>query len=204
MANYDPSPTRRWVLAGALVAPWLPRHALAAPRALAFTVLRNGDKIGEHHVDFTGDGEALSATTDAEMTVRLGPVPVFRYRHHAVETDRGDAFATLEARSVSNGRREHVVAERTAAGVTVDGPGGRQMLARDAGPLNHWNPRNFGGPLFNPETGRLMKVSVVRVGARRWRLSGEVDMEDIYDEAGAWSGASARGSDGSLIEYRRL
>jgi hypothetical protein len=203
-----PHPTtallRRALLTGGLILPLVPRMALAAPRALTFAVFRNDARIGEHRIAFDGDGDAVTATTEAEMTVKLGPAPVFRYRHHAVETVRGGAFASLETRTTSNGRQEHVVAERTASGVDVDGPGGKATLAANINPLNHWNEKSFPGPFFNPETGKPMKVLVTRSGPGHWTLRGDVEMDDFYDDAGQWRAAKARGTDGSTVEYRRI
>jgi len=202
-----PHPTtiaRRTLITGGLVLPLIPRLALAAPRGLTFAVFRNDARIGEHHIAFAGDGEAVTATTEAEMTVKLGPVPVFKYRHHAVETVRAGVFASLETRTTSNGKLEHVVAERTAGGVDVDGPAGKAVLAANMSPLNHWNQKSFPGPFFNPETGKPMKVQVSRAGPGHWSLRGEVEMDDVYDDAGAWLSAKAKGTDGSTIEYRRI
>jgi hypothetical protein len=203
-----PHPTsalpRRALLGAGLILPFAPRLALAAPRSLAFAVFRNNAQIGEHRIAFAGDGDAVTATTEADMLVKLGPVPVFKYRHHAVETVRGAAFTTLETRTVSNGKQEHVVAERTAGGVAVDGTGGKLTLAANVSPLNHWNEKSFPGPFFNPQTGKQMKLTVSRSGPNRWTLRGEVDMDDVYDETGAWLSARAKGTDGSAVEYRRI
>ena len=195
---------RRTLLGCGLLLPFLPGLALAAPRDLAFAVFRNDAKIGEHHVVFAGEGEALTATTEAEMVVRLGPVPVFKYRHHAVEAVRSGAFANLETRTTANGKLEHVVAERTAGGVDVDCPAGRLTLAANVSPMNHWNLKAFPGPFFNPETGKLMRVSVTRAGPGRWAIRGEVEMDDVYDDQGAWLAARAKATDGSTVEYRRI
>jgi len=195
---------RRALLTAGLALPLLPRLALAGPRGLAFAVFRNDAKIGEHHITFAGDGEAITATTEAEMTVKIGPVPVFKYRHHAVEAMRAGAFSTLETRTTSNGKQEHVVAERTAGGVDVDCPAGKLVLASNVSPLNHWNQKSFPGPFFNPETGKPMKLQVSRAGAGHWVLRGEAEMDDFYDEAGQWMAAKAKGTDGSAIEYRRI
>lgn len=196
---------RRAVLAAGLVLPLVPHLAWAAPRRdLAFAVFRNGARIGEHRVSFAGAGGQLTATTDAVMTVRLGPVPIFRYRHHAVETRAGDLFQALETSTSSNGKREHVTAERAGGGVRVDGPSGKTTLSADANPLNHWDPAIFAGPLFNPQTGRLLKVRAVRVAPGQWRLRGEAEIDDTYDEAGEWKGLKGKLDDGSTVEYRRL
>jgi hypothetical protein len=195
---------RRAMLGAGLVLPLVPSLARAAPRALAFAVFRNQAKIGEHHIAFTGDADALTAATEAEMVVKLGPVPIFKYRHHAVETVRGGDFAHLETHTTANGKLEHVVAERTAGGVDIDCPAGKLTLAANTSPLNHWNVKSFPGPFFNPETGKLMRLQVSRAAPGQWAIRGEAEMDDFYDDAGAWLAVKAKGTDGSGIEYRRI
>ena len=198
-------PSRRLILAGGLVLPLAPQLALAAaPRAITFGVFRNGTHIGEHHIAFTADGASLTATTEAIMTVKLGPVPVFKYHHHAVETRRDGAFASLETATTTNGKAEHVMAERSGAGVSVECPTGKVVLAGNVNPMTHWNAKIFEGPVFNPQTGKMLKVRTTRDGANRWVIRGEVEMEDTYDEAGSWMAAKAKADDGSTIEYRRI
>ncbi|HEY3948866.1 DUF6134 family protein [Phenylobacterium sp.] len=205
MPNAEVLLSRRLILAGGLILPIAPRLALAAtPRNLSFAVFRNNSHIGEHHIAFAGDGAAVTATTDAIMTVKIGPVPVFRYHHHAVETRRDGLFATLETATTTNGKAERVEAERTDGAVRVDCATGKAVLAANVNPLTHWNPRIFDGPMFNPQTGKMMKVRVSRETTTRWAIRGEVEMDDTYDETGAWLAAKAKADDGSTIEYRRL
>lgn len=196
--------SRRRVLAGGLILPLAPRLAESAPRSLTFAVFRNGAHIGEHEVIFSGDDARLVATTQAAMSLRLGPVPVFRYHHQAVETRAGGGFVRLEASTITNGRAEHVVAERTDGAIAVERPSGKATLPADANPMTHWNPRIFEGPLFNPQTGRMLDVRVTRAAPNRWAIRGEVDMDDAYDAAGAWLSARAKATDGSTVEYRRV
>jgi hypothetical protein len=196
--------SRRTALAGGLVLPLAPRLAHALPGALAFAVFRNGTRIGEHHIVFSGEPDALSAATHVEMTVRLGPVPVFRYRHQALERRAGRTLARLETSTVTNGKAEHVVAEAAAGGIAVEGSAGRALLAAGANPLTHWNTRAFDGPLFHPQTGKPLKLRVTRSSPAQWSLRGDVEMDDTYDDSGAWLSARARADDGSTIEYRRL
>jgi hypothetical protein len=196
---------RRAFLAGGLLLPLMPRLALAAPKNLSFAVFRNGSHIGEHHVNFTGEDANLTATTDAVMLVKIGPVPVFRYHHHALEKHVGGVFASLETSTTTNGKDEHVVAERTAAGVHVDCPYGKTTLSADTNPMNHWNEQIFsGGPLFNPQTGKLLKVRVAKVAPGHVTIRGETEIDDFYDDAGAWQSLTGKLDDGSKVEYRRV
>jgi hypothetical protein len=206
MPNAQVLLSRRLILAGGLVLPLAPRLVMAAtPRNLSFAVFRNNSHIGEHHIAFTaGDGGAVTATTDALMTVKIGPVPVFKYHHHAVETRRDGQFATLETATTTNGKAERVEAERTDGAVRVDSATGKATLASNVNPLTHWNPKIFEAPLFHPQTGKMLKIRTVRDGPNRWLLHGEVEMENTYDESGAWLAAKAKADDGSTIEYRRI
>jgi hypothetical protein len=196
---------RRAFLAGGLLLPLMPRLALAAPKNLTFGVYRNGSHIGEHHVSFTGEDASLVATTDAVMVVKIGPVPVFRYHHHALERHASGVFASLETSTTTNGKDEHVVAERTSAGVHVDCPYGKNTFAADANPMNHWNEQIFSGaPLFNPQTGKLLKVRVAKVAPGHVTIRGETEIDDFYDEAGVWQSLTGKLDDGSKVEYRRV
>lgn len=197
--------SRRMVLVGGLLLPLAPGLARAANRNLVFAVFRNGTHIGEHRIDFSGDGANLTATTDAVMTVKLGPVPVFKYHHHAVEKRAGGLFASLETATSSNGKQERVAAERVGAGVRVDCNYGKATLAADANPMTHWNPQIFGGPpLFNPQTGKTLKVQTARVTPGHVTIRGEAEIDNYYDDAGAWLALTGKLDDGSKVEYRRV
>ena len=201
------SPTvlhRRALLAAGLLLPLAPRLARADSRSLSFAVFRNGTRIGEHHIAFSGDDKALTATTEAVMTVKIGPVPVFRYKHHAVEKRLEGVFASLVTSTNSNGKAEHVTAERTDSEVRIECPGGSLTAPATADPMTHWNPRVFSGPLFNPQNGKLLKVTTAKLGPGHWSIRGEAEIDDFYDASGAWSGLKGKLEDGSRIEDRRV
>jgi len=199
----------------------VPASALAqsAPRsALHFEVWRNGQKIGWHKVSFHDDDGQLTASITAEFVVKLGPVPLLRYRHDATETWRGGRFAALETRSVTNGKVEQVSATRSRDGVAISTAAGRNVrAAANACPLTHWNPASLSGPLFNPQTGLLLaRESVSRandtlqmadgktVNATRYQLRGDADIADWYDPEEAWIALRGKAVDGSSVEYRRV
>jgi hypothetical protein len=198
-------PSRRGILAAGLILPLAPGLVRAAPRNLTFAVFRNGTKIGEHHVSFSGEGATLVATTDATMTVKIGPVPVFKYHHRALEKRNEGQFASLETSTVTNGKNEHVTAERTGGGVRVDCTYGRTTLSPESNPMTHWNPQIFGGPpLFNPQTGKILNVRTAKVTPGHVTIRGEAEIDDFYDEAGAWQALTGKLDDGSKVEYHRV
>lgn len=166
---------------------------------------------------FSRSGEVLSVSTEVEMRVKLGPIPVFRYAHTATERWRDNDFASLTTRTETNGKIEQVRAEASASGVAIEGPGGRVTAPASAAPLTHWNTAAFERPLFNPQLGKLMRIRATRGGresvplangqsipATRWTLRGEAEIDNWYDSAGAWAGLRGKLEDGSTMIYRRL
>ena len=202
--------------AGALLTP-AAAFAQASGRTV-FEVWRNGDKIGSHSVDITDAAGVRTARIAAEMTVRLGPVPVFRYRHSAVETWSAGRFSSLDARTTSNGKLETVNARREGGSVRILRNRGAPVVAPpEAAPLTHWNREVLAGPLFNPQTGQVAKERVTRregdsvrladgrtIPATRYALTGDAEIIDWYDAQGRWAGLRGKADDNSWIDYRRV
>ena len=99
---------------------------------------------------------------------------------------------------------ERVSARRTEAGVIIETAKDRITGPAGVRPFTHWNPEVFSGPLFNPQEGKLLKVTARKVSARQWAVRGEAEIDDFYDEAGVWTALRGKLQDGSRIEYRRV
>jgi hypothetical protein len=206
---------RRLICAGALLI--APQAWAAAPAGgrLRFDVFRGGKRIGEHVMSFTRTGPTLLVVTEATMVIRLGPIPAFRYSHRAREEWRDGRFLALETSTSSNGKRESVTARRHEGEVRIETRTGALTAAADASPLTHWNSGVLDGPLFNPQTGRNLKVVASRrpgapadpvpgkPPATGWSLRGEAEIDNWYDDAGVWLALRGRLPDKSNMEYRR-
>jgi hypothetical protein len=183
---------------------------------IAFDVWRNGQMIGAHAVDIEGDEADLKVRTHVDLLVKFGPIPVFRYTFQSHETWRSGKFSALESDAQTNGRRDQVHAVSGAAGVTIQTARGRTHTApADALPLSHWNQRALRNPLFNPQTGAMLRERIARqegdalrlpdgrsVQATKVTLVGDTEIIDWYDEAGAWVALRGRLKDGSYLDYR--
>jgi len=214
---------RNFTLAGAMLvaggAIEKPASAMTVPPPglLRFDVLRNASRIGEHVVRLTQSGNTLRADISVEMAVGIGPITVFRYTHSVREEWHDGRFRWMESKTNDNGTQHHVIAERSADGVPVRvGGSGAAVLPAGTIPLTHWNLECMRSPLFNPQTGLPLNMSVRRraletvelgggrvLRAQRYSLVGETTMDTWYDDAEVWTALQSAGRDGSMISYRR-
>lgn len=217
--------TRRRLIkrSGALIAAATPLVAATAavtpisPGRLRFDVFRNDSMIGQHVIDLTRDGEALRAAIDVRIVVAFGPITLYRYTHSVREEWRDGKFVRMESTTNDDGTNHSVRAERTADGIAVrTGSGTLTMMPLTTIPLTHWNYLCMSTPLFNPQTGDQVLAQVRPRGeesvaladgrairARRYSVSGDVVLDDWYDEANTLAAIRSIGSDGSTISYRR-
>lgn len=208
--------SRRTFALGVALAPTA-ISAAALPPSLVFAAYRDGRRIGEHRLGFETAGEDLTVRVRAEMAVKLGPVPVYRYLHEVVERWRGGRFESLVSRTNSGGKRESVTATRTGSGVLIRTGEARALAPDGAIPLTHWSAQAQQAPLFNPQTGKLLKLAVRRRGAetvtldngrtltaQRVSFTGDAQIDNWYDEAGVWAALRGKLDDGSMMQYRRL
>ena len=182
---------RRELILGGVGLALSPGMALAAPPPrLAFQVFRNGTKVGEHLMTFAGDDRNRTVTANVAMTAKVGPVPVYKYKHTAVEKWVDGKWASVET---------------TMPGcVQITGPAGAQRGPAEAVPLSHWKSANFSRPLFNQQEGKLLKVRCTQVAPGHWQVRGDAEIDDFYDASGNWLALRGKLQDGSKMEYKRV
>jgi len=197
---------------------WAAPPGLPVNDALTFEIHGEGATLGRHHLTFVREGADLMVETQVEMSLKFGPLSLFRYSHHAMESWSGGRFDRIETSSVLNGRKQAMRAHRTENGVVIEPADGEPYLA-DANvlPLTHWNRQIMDRALFNPQDGRIMRERVASSGAdtvqladgrtlpaTRYSLTGETQIDDWYDRDGVWAALRGKVKDGSVLTYRRL
>jgi hypothetical protein len=196
---------RRELVLGAGALAMVPQVAAAAPPPrLAFAVFRNGTKVGEHVMTFSGDETNRVINTQVEMTVKVGPVPVYRYKHSAVERWSGGKWSSIETTTNGNGKVYKASGRAQDGFVQLNGPKGSVRAPAEAAPLSHWNQANFRRPLFNQQEGAMLKVRCTQVKPGHWQIRGEAEIDDFYDAQGNWLALKGKLEDGSRLEYKRL
>lgn len=175
------------------------------PQDIRFDVYRNGSPMGAHEVTFSRtDAGDLRVDIDIELSVRFGPIQVFRYEHDATEFWRNGDLVAVQAATFSDGEWTRWQAGYEAA----------PRIDFDAlPPSSHWLGYDTAlSAILNTETGEPMDVVIEAfepapfdtgagsVLARRVRMTGSLTVDLWYDEAGNWVGCEFEAR-GQTIRY---
>jgi hypothetical protein len=218
--------SRRDCLASGATAAFLaPATGLAAASAalpvppsgqLGFRLLRNGERIGSHTLVFTPKADILTVTVAIDILVKLGPIPVYRYRHRATERWQDGSFIGIESQTDKDGTALRMRAERTGDGMVVEGSQTARYIAPpQTYPTTYWNKVMLQDRLINSEDGRLFTVTPRPLGeedvrqagnairARHYRIDGDLMLDLWYDTMGQWAHLVFI-KDGATIVYEKL
>ena len=130
-------------------------------------------------------------------------------KQYAIRVQRGAAALTVVHNSPSD-----VPARATAdPGLQRDGAA-RTTLPEQLLPSTHWNVRQIRqSALLNTQTGAQARIQVSLLGretistekaslaATRYRYTGDLLMDQWFDDAGRWVKTSFTAADGSTVEY---
>lgn len=169
-----------------------------ADTPVTFSIERAGETIGHHRITFDrADNGDLIAHIDIQIRIRLAFVTVFRYHHQARETWRDGRLVAMESRTNDDGRRSHVRARATDAGLEVEGPQGRFIAPADILPTSYWRRETVTQRrLLDTQSGRIVRVTITPEGPGSWRVAGDLQFTIGYGPDG-WSAMSftARGTE---------
>lgn len=214
-------PDRRLILAGLPALIGLSGLRLAQAQAvpsadsLAFTVWRKGERIGDHTVKFSRQGDSLAVQTHAHFSVGFGPIAFFTYTYDVTETWASSTLQHISAHTNDNGTRQTCEAHRSGDAMLVQGSrSGSYTAPKGSIAGTHWNRAEMAAPMINPENGLQMRFSVADRGmsappgggapAHHYALTGFAKLDLWYDAADSWVGLAAVAKDGSAIEYRKI
>jgi hypothetical protein len=207
---------RAWAMGSDV--PGLASLPIPESRAIAFRLMRHGDAIGTHTLDFHVAGDMLDVDIAVDVLFTFGPIPLVRYNHHAVERWQGGRLASLTGHTNRNGTDMYMSAHRVTAGLWVEGSGTTPYVApEDALPTTYWNARMLRGPMIGTQDGGLVHPKVTPKGvqpvklvsgaerpATCYSLTGDLDLDLWYDAQNSWMSMRFSVADGSTISYERL
>lgn len=184
----------------------------------SFAAVRNGEQIGRHSLTFRRDGRQLMVSTSIELTVKFLGFTAYRYVHQAQEVWSGDVFQSLASETEDNGKKLSVRIRRAASHFEVErnvrAESLRALLPLHLMPSSHWNVRQVRQTaLVNTQDGTEARIQVsilgretiatrnARIDATRYRYTGDIRMDQWFDDSGRWVKMSFAASDGSTVEY---
>lgn len=198
-----------WLAAGPVRAM---TDSATADGPLAFDIRRDGASIGRHRVSFQRRGGQLQVDVAIDIAVSLAFIPVFSYRHRNREVWQDDRLVALDSETDDDGSHYTVTARAVPDGLSVETGEGRLMAPRDILPTSYWNPRTVKqNRLLDTQRGRLLDVQSRLLGqevldggvaARRYRLSGDLDLDLWYSATGEWL-KTAFEARGAAVSYAR-
>ncbi|WP_289297042.1 DUF6134 family protein [uncultured Reyranella sp.] len=196
-----------------------------------FAAFRNGERIGTHTLTFQQNGDKRTVTTSIDFAVKALGLTMYRYMHRGQEVWNGNTFESIATQTDDNGTKYTLKARKDGTGVAVVREGSLPKLtASDVGfqqgtpnqatlppttlPSTHWNLSQVKqSAMLNSQNGTLAKVQITPRGretiktangtleATRYTYTGDVQMDQWFDDRGRWVKSAFKASDGSTIEY---
>ncbi|MGM0560419.1 MAG: DUF6134 family protein [Pseudomonadota bacterium] len=212
------SGVRRWgglaLMLTLVVAPVF--AAIPQDKALDFQVLRGGDEIGTHSLRFEERGEELHVFVEIELEVRLAFIPVYSYSHRNHEIWRGGKLVSLSSETDDDGTQYQVEAQASDDGLQVtSSQEGAFTAPADMLTTSYWNPDAMARErLLDTQFGRIVELQVDEQGregletrdgsveATHYSVSGDLNLDIWYDQAGQWSGLEFEAR-GKPVRYLR-
>lgn len=202
------------------------KHAAAAGNAqlsslhkqsgLGFRVLREGDTIGHHSIDFSRRGDDLVVDVNIDLEVKFAFITVYRYTHRNQEIWRDGRLHAIDTQTNDDGNKHWVRGRANGEGFAIESDSGSRLMPSGIIPSSYWHPDTpRAETLLNTQTGELARIKVAAGAhksdlpmpwgpqvAQSFEISGDVDLNLWYDDKGCLlkMNFSAPG-DGSLIDY---
>lgn len=216
--------TRRSILGGGLACSLLVvgyRSASAAftapslpPPPIRFDVLRAGDIIGSHQVDFSAVRDGLAVHTEIDIEVRILGVKAFEFRHKSTETWGTGRLRRYESETLDDDSRFFVNGRATADGFQITHRKGSELAPPEIMVGSYWTPEIARQTLLiDPQRGTLKQQRLLGkdtvalvigsspVEATRYTVAGLTNGWVAYDHLGRWLSAEIK-KKGSDILYR--
>jgi hypothetical protein len=219
------NPTRRSILGGGLVACSMlvirSQRAYAIfdvpsvpPSPIRFDVLRAGDVIGSHRVDFGAVQNGLAVRTQIDIEVRVLGVKAFEFRHESTELWADGRLQKFDSETLDDDRGFVVHGMAAGDGFQITHRKGSELAPADIMVGSYWTPEIATQTLLiDPQRGTLKQQRLVgkdtvalmignsSVEATRYTISGLTNGRVAYDHRGRWLSAELKRK-GSDILYR--
>jgi len=192
--------------------------ATSSSRVYEFQVLLDEKPIGIHRFTVATEGAERHVTSDARFAVKFLGFEAYRYRHHAQEHWNGGCLAALTSDTDDDGKTLSVRLAKSGDVNEIVSGSGATSVSGCLMSYAYWSAAlRSQTRLLNPQTGRVDRVTIQRVGTGRlirhgqeilavdWRISGAEAPIDVWlTEQGEWVGLDSMVAQGKhRLTYRQ-
>jgi hypothetical protein len=193
------------------------RADFAAPRLpppIHFDIVRAGNVIGTHDVEFSAGEDGLSVRTRIDAEVRVLGVNAFDFHHTGTEIWSGGRLQKFDSETLDEDSQFFVHGRASQDGFQINSRKGTSMAPADIMVASYWRPEIvFRTLLIDPQRGRLKQqrlvgtdrvtipIAAAAIEATRYTVAGVNDGWVAYDERGRWLAAEMH-KHGADILYR--
>ncbi|NNF18016.1 MAG: hypothetical protein HKN70_14825 [Gammaproteobacteria bacterium] len=140
--------------------------AYAGPaKTWEFEVRLDGKNIGDHSYTVSSSGAQTKITSDASFDVKFLFLTALKYRHSATETWRGDCLTSIDAKTITNNKKQIVAGEKQDSQLKITSTGGAETFTDCVKTFAYWNPDILDAEaLLNAQTGDYVDIVVTPLG----------------------------------------
>ncbi|HSA65235.1 MAG TPA: DUF6134 family protein [Nitrospira sp.] len=200
--------------AGCLPAFWQPAWG-ATSQTYDFKVFLGNDEIGHQRFDVSMEGRRTRVRIDAQFTVKIFYIPVYRYRHRNDETWEDGCLREIQAETDDNGDSFFVRGLYRDGRVAVQTHSGNWSEEGCVKTFAYWN-RDWitEGRLLNSQTGELQPAKLRTIGqdtisvhgvptrtTHRQIITDKFTIDLWYTLVGKWVALQSTTSKGDILRY---
>ena len=215
----DFSPTgkaKQLVFAPRIMRPTIRPEIAPQVDRLVYTVIREGQDVGTHRVEFRSDGNRLNVRTSTDIAVRFLSLTVYRFHHEIEEVWVDGRLVRLTSRTDDDGKPRIVELRIDGDRLRGEYNGDVRDVPASIMPATLWHPASMRQSLLlDTVKGRLLRVSVADLGddtvtlandvvtAHRFSISGQLVRDVWYGPDGFIVQARFKAKDGSHVTLLR-
>lgn len=189
--------------------------AQAPPGTYRYKIERSGSEIGRQALVVGKDGDKVTVSDETSVKVKIAFITAYTFDHSRRETWQDGKLTALETRIDDNGTKSTLTAKADGDKLVIKGPAVESIQALGIMPTGYWNVETVKQTkLFHDETGKILTISVTggepqaldlgggrKIEAKRWKMTGDDDIELWYDSRDVLVKQRFDARDGSTIVY---
>jgi hypothetical protein len=177
--------------------------AFPPPGRFDYAVMRLGERIGTHTVEFRRDGGSLTVATRIDIEVTWLGLTLFAFHHQAQEDWRDGRMVAFRSKTDDDGEARAVSATADGGHLAIVYNGQQREAPADILPASLWHPgTTTATQLFDPVKGKVRQVTVTDDGSEPVEVRGAPLEAHRFSIAGDLRREVWYGPDGQVVKVR--